>query len=744
MPTRVNIIFIGQKIQPRTGIMNTTSDSQNLSQRQNTTIQITKDQLPQPEPSDTNNSGNPPICKDFLNGKCSRPRCKYLHVITLYKPTEQKPILNQLFIPGKGHVFINLTNFARLQQYNGLFLCNLGDIIHTGFLDKLFASSMPQSGDKLDYFIQKNMRAMITNEVITSKLAHKMQKVIEWTLASNQLFEKTNYSTIFIYDISNSVSNWVLKSKLAKHNNTWIMKYILNCLNMLFTCIYERIPQSVAESINLYVSYLNDELNLTNRGSLDFIYGLATATPGKYIGNYFNANIYYLGALPNLDEPISNPVNTGFVYCYLTRTKYINLADILTIPNTEPSFGSNTEPRPSFGSNNEPRPSFGITWQGDIQTGNNINEYNTELSKHNTLVYQNLFEKNSHLKTALSNTIPISNIRPKSLVIIGCNLDVEFDRGLVAGLKETVGAIDFASITSKHGVGNVSKNNSLTTSSTNNSSQSKKTSDSTVSSGPNSGCCNDDTPTTTTMSVIMPIFGGGNSSNSQQPSATQLNEMMRDLLGGMFTGKLSGNSSTTRPIQNRVCTIGINLIRTFADEISTNQPFDTIIGIDKIKEYGADPTNKIIILCSPRMTHEFFSDFIKQLTHTPGYPARISANFIDFAINPCLRKCLAYHNYRMMRNSYNSSLPTEVPITQMCRLHRKFMNYLNSITPPCSTVEKHGNLVEPHKNTIPNECCTCCSCLSRNGIGYTRFGHLPYVPLEQLNKIKDDSWLPRY
>jgi hypothetical protein len=186
--------------------------------------------------------------------------------------------------------------------------------------------------------------------------------------------------------------------------------------------------------------------------------------------------------------------------------------------------------------------------------------------------------------------------------------------------------------------------------------------------------------------------GGGGSGNSQQPSATQFNEMMRDLLGGMFTGKLSGNNGTTRLIQNQVCTIGINLIKTFAGEISTNQPFDTITGIEKIKEYGADPTNKIIILCSPRMTHEFFSDFIKQITRTPEYPVRISANFIDFDINPSLRKCLAYYNYRMIRNSYNSSLHTEVPITQMCRLHHKFMNYLNSIT-PCSTVEKHGDFV---------------------------------------------------
>ena len=717
--------------------MNTTSDSQNSSQHYNTIIQITKEQTSQSGPSDSNNTGNtgntgnPPICKDFLNGKCSRPKCKYQHVVTLYKPTAPKPILNQLFIPGKGHVFINLTNFVQQQQYNGLFLCNLGDIIDSGFLDKLLAISIPQSGEKLNYFIQKNMQAMITNEVITSKLAQKMQKVIEWTLASSQLFEKTNYSTIFIYDISNSVSNWVFKSKLAKHNNIGVMKYILNCLNMLFTCIYESMPQSIAESINLYVSYLHDELNLTNRGSLDFIYGLATATPGKYIGNYFNANIYYLGVLPNLDEPISNPVNTGFVYCYLTRTKYINLADILT--------EHNTGPEPSFGSNTGPEPSSEITWQGDIQTGLHINEYNKELSKHNTIVYQNLFEKNSQLKTALGNTIPISNIRTKSLVIIGCNLDVEFDRGLVAGLKETVGSIDFTIITPKHGVGNATKNNASTTSS------SKKTSDSTGSNGPSGGCCNDDSPTTTTMSVIMPIFGGGSGSggNSQQPSATQLNEMMRDLLGGMFTGKLSGNSSTTRLIQNRICTIGINLIKTITGEISTNQPFDTITGIEKIKEYGADPTNKIIILCSPRMTHEFFSDFIKQVTHTPGYPARISANFIDFDINPSLRKCLAYHNYRMMCHSYNSSLPKEVPITQMCRLHHKFMNYLNSVI-PYEFCEKQSNHNESNKKTTPNECCTCCSCLSRNGIGYARFGHLPYIPLEQLNQIKGDSWLPRY
>lgn len=674
----------------------------------------------------------PPICKDFLNGNCIRKHCKYQHVVTLYKPIEPQPILTHLFIPNKGNVFINLNNLAQQQHYNGLFLCNLGDIIPVNFIEKLLATCNNRTCETMSYFIQQNIRNMITNEIAIQQWHQKIQKVIQWTNNSSQLFDKTNYSTIFIYDISHATQSWIFKSKFVNNNNTWILKYILTCLNMLFTCIYESIEQHVPESINLYISYMKDELSLNNRGSLDFIYGLVTATPGKYISNYFNTNIYYVGALPNLEKQINNHINTGFVYCYLTGTKYISLNDIIA----EPSIGK----------------SFEITWHGDMQTGQCINDYSKELNKHNILVYQNLFEKNSQLKTALMDAISSSNIRPKNLLIIGCNLDVEFDKGIISGLKETIGATDFTSLGTKHSAQNVSKHKPTLQDFIN---YSKNTNGTPKSCNPSSGSCDDETSITTTMSVIMPHIyipaGDSNGNNSQSHSSTQLNEIMRDLLSGMVTSKLTGNPKSPKVIQNRICTIGINLIKSFDGTISTNQPFDTITGIEKIKEYGEDPTNKIIILCSPRMTHEFFTGFIKQITRTPGYPNRISANFIDFDINPSLRKCLAYHNYRIMRNLYISSFSNDVPITQICKLSKKFNNYLNSIesyesVAAVESVEKlkNNSLGSHEANNDTPECCACCSCLSRNGIGYIKFGNIPYIPLDKLKLITDDSWLPRY
>ncbi len=653
----------------------------------------------------------PPICRDFLKGKCIRKNCKYLHTVAVYKPNDPIPILSQLFIPNKGNVFVNLTNLAQQQYYNGLFLCNLGEIISTDFIEKLLATCYPRSGENLDYYVQENIRTMVNNEISIHQWPAKMLKVIDWANTNFQLFDKTHYSTIFLFDISHAIQNWVFK-------------YILNCMNIVFTCIYENMSPHVSETINLYISYMNDELSLTNRGSFDFIYRLCASTPGKYVANYFNSNIYYIGELPNLDEKISSPVNTGFVYSYITASKYINLKDIIN----DLSIGESCD----------------ITWQGDIQTCHNINEYNTELMKYNTIVYKNLFEKNAEIKTALSEVISFNNIRDNSLLIIGCNLDVEFDKGLVAGLKETIGAIDFTGRKASNGQSGKNKATASVSGNTTKTNSCAKPDDHT-----NGGCC-DDTPITTTMSIIMPNIyippGNSNNSSSQSPSSTQLNEIMRELLGGMLTGgKLNGNGKTSNIIQNRICTIGINLIKSFDGTITTNQPFDTITGIEKIKEYGLEPANKIIILCSPRMTHEFFTGFIKQITRTPGYPVRISANFIDFNINPSLRKCLAYHNYRKIRSAFTSSFSNEVPITQMCNIYQKFKNYLNSVD-SYESIEFPGKNSITHKGTATDtfECCTCCSCLSRNGIGYTKFGNIPYIPLDQLKLITDDSWLPRY
>ena len=155
-------------------------------------------------------------------------------------------------------------------------------------------------------------------------------------------------------------------------------------------------------------------------------------------------------------------------------------------------------------------------------------------------------------------------------------------------MKDTIGGIDFTSIadgtTKKPGESKAGHSNN-----NNNIDMAKKTTALT-------GCCgeNNDTPSTgTTMSFILPIYSQNVSTSSgQSPSHTQINDMLQELIGGMKPGKL--NSIASRIIQNQICTIGMNLITTYDGKLSAKQPFDTIPGIEKIKEYGCNPDNKII------------------------------------------------------------------------------------------------------------------------------------------------------
>jgi hypothetical protein len=245
------------------------------------------------------------------------------------------------------------------------------------------------------------------------------------------------------------------------------------------------------------------------------------------------------------------------------------------------------------------------------------------------------------------------------------------------------------------------------------------------------------------MSFIMPIYSQ-NSSVGQNPSPIQINDMLQEFLSGMKSEQLK--FITSKIIQNQICTIGLNLLTTYDGKQSTKQPFETIPGIEKIKEYGQNPQNKIILVCSPKLTHDFFQEFINQITRTPGYPVKISANFIEYDINPSLRSCLGFHNYRVLTQNYlKNPFTGEVPVNQISKLAVRYMNFIEVINPE---YQKHTNQPLQPKLPLPTsdktDCCNCCNCLSRNGIGYCKFGNFPYIPIDTLNEIKDDSWLPRF
>lgn len=669
------------------------------------------------------------ICRDYLNGRCTRDVCKFSHTpIVLTRPASMMytepiapmPFLSSLYIPTKGHVFLNITELTRHVHYNGLFICNLADIIPIEFIGTLVnlgtpsisSSSTNNTNASSNY---QYIADMINTEASKSGWHTSILQILTWFRTNTPEFDKTNYSVVFMYDISTIVRHWVSKISRKKMANTEITSTLLYYMNAVMTCLITGMPSEDATNINIIVNYMDDELGLRNRGGLDFLYSMITSSPCKYISNQFNTNIYYLGNSPDLSRKIGSECNKGFVFCCITGSKYIDLQQVLDTQTANQ-----------------------ITWYGDSQVGDSIISYNSILRMHNSRIYNILFEKQEQLKTALINAIPLSNIRPKNLIIIGANLDVEFDKDIITGLKETIGGIDFTSIadrsTKKTGESKPGRSN-------NNIDMVKKTT------AP-AGCCggSDDGPSTaTSMSIILPIYSQNVSASSgHSPSHTQINDMLQELLGGMKSGKL--NSITSKIIQNQICTIGLNLITTYDGKQSTKQPFDTIPGIEKIKEYGQNPQNKIILLCSPKLTHDFFQEFINQITRTPGYPIKISANFIEYDINPSLRSCLGFHNYRVLTQNYlKNPFTGEVPVNQISRLAVRYMNFIEVINP-----EYQKPTIQPIQPKLPlptsdkTDCCNCCNCLSRNGIGYCKFGDFPYIPIDTLNEIKDDSWLPRF
>jgi hypothetical protein len=644
------------------------------------------------------------------------------------KQTQQQqhltPLFQHMFIPGKGYCFVSLHNFIQQSAFNGLFIINLADIIPTSIFSKLLTSFEPDKSAKV---IEQ-----ITS--LAGSWTNKLQQIIKWSHTSTASFNKSNYGIVFIFDISLAVSDWI-GHKSGNHQGTnKLIQCLSNKLTQLFTeifCYPEEQLDYPLKYMNIIINYMNDELAWINKGCIEMLYGMITLSPDKYISTQFYSNIYYIGLPPNLIKYIGSVENKGFIFSSITGAKFINLAMIYTAGTT----------------------GIDITYLADPEINSNIQAYNWHLSNnHNPKIYQTLFEKNDMLKKIFTSKIPTDNIRPKSLVIIGCNLDVDFDKQILAGLKEVVGAIDFTGLSSATTVvrdKKLEKN------------QNGKP-DVKFSREPNDECCSGTggDSSSITMSIILPIMNnpGQNIKTGQDNSANQLNDMMR----GLLTGQMPNTNITSKLIQNRVCTLGLKFIITTDGQLSFTQPWITIPGIEKIKEYGTEPDNKIIIICSSRLNHSFFQDFIGQITKTPGYTKKISANFIDFNINPNLRCCLSYYNYRRQVQANYGNIGQQKKMSdgadnlliKNTKLWLRFIQHISVINPnfdynsfpsgsSCFSSKPgiSANVLSADKKT---DCCQCCSCLSRNGIGYVKFGNIPYIPKTVLDEIRDDSWIPRF
>ena len=100
----------------------------------------------------------------------------------------------------------------------------------------------------------------------------------------------------------------------------------------------------------------------------------------------------------------------------------------------------------------------------------------------------------------------------------------------------------------------------------------------------------------------------------------------------------------------------------------------------------------------------------------------------------------------LTQNYLKNPFTGEVPVNQISKLAARYMNFIEVINPEYQTHanQTHANQPLPLPTSDKTDCCNCCNCLSRNGIGYCKFGDFPYIPIDTLSQIKDDSWLPRF
>lgn len=613
--------------------------------------------------------------------------------------------LNTASLQNVGNGCYNFDNIINRVNIDGVMLVNLNDIISAEWLSNFLKNrrlDLPNSEQTPEWYIISDTEpSNATPELKVEVVAKKLKEL-----------SKRNIELILYIDIADQI-NYAYRTKPKDHV---YLQFVINT-GHLFMGVTNAFNKYLESETPLQFSYFacmqKDGFQLQGTGLKPFIMSYITSTV-KYISKDFAKNIYLSGIKNEfIHKNMSHHRNSDLIACIANNYKFISLFDIHLIYELSQH-------------------------DKDIRVTKEFDSYKSEIK----CMLQHIHDKKKEIITAIKDVksnakstiemiVGVNNTT--SNILIGMNLDPEFDLQIYNGIQGILNKLQYNSTPEK-----------------------KKT--------------------TTPLNPFAPMFNGNNTasaaSNKIEDDETGVSVEFKivsilDLMtSGMDThvpNSIFGGSPST---QICVSYIPVNIPTGSAPSLNINRYIKNIAS--KIDIYNNVISNEktikaakyIYVLTGINLTHEVFKKIVECISNKPntepGYK-RFESKYINFDINPYLRCNMAYYNYMAMvntitlNNASENANPDQDPFyIRNARLYARFHKYFTGIRGIVLRKEYFANkklekMTSQCSEKSELECCKCCKCMSRFGTEYHEYKYIPYLEDKVITLLEktDDIWIPR-
>lgn len=657
----------------------------------------------------------------------------------------------------------------------GVILVNLSDLIPKSIIDALLA----------DYTLVENSQNydQIIKPFINKFSESNMQLLIR--LYSLRL---QNYVITFHLDIANSVNRLFRRNSKSYKNisATGVNKIIKERLNMFLTDLfnnkkfrfaeYDRylstipevdksfldsidatIPANNVGMFNYIIAIQRDGFHLSDTSTLSYILNTVKSC-GKYTSPNFPNNIYFIGRShsPDLQNP-SSGINSNLTF--LLANEHIS-KEIYPLPNDsgsrkgEPIFiDINTFVKTS--SEYILHNTLSELIHDDSDIGDSIpctvpmySDMRMHMKHTANILLNNIKQSKNTIKTSYTDMLrpPTDDPNNTKYLLIGVNLDIEFDRYILTQLK-SVWNNSFKSGNMESGSGKLPYKPSF---------------GNIFGMVSDTGAAMSSNPLAMMLqSITQNIKTTGDSSNkySSAPRSNPFEEDgddTSDNIGGiMTTGYMIIGPDSGPSLGSLKTTLDKDQIVNYVHipyGVNTDQ-LDNTECLDKLKFDKVSNKRRVNAMYGSALTYDMFVSIANHIIDSAKYPEGIQARFIDFQINTRLRLALGYKAYLEM---LDKTIGTNgVPSTDSSYLYFRFQQWCRWVKSEAeSSTPVNGSKAVAKKQCgsvggkSTMECCQCCRCVSQREIQYYTFGHIPLISDELMEDITVESnqefWIPRF
>jgi hypothetical protein len=612
--------------------------------------------------------------------------------------------LNNATLQGVGHCCYNFDNIANRVNIDGIMLINLNDIISAKWMG-LFLKNDKKNNLSPSSPIQSPEWHIISTDEDTNpdfnieSIASKLKEI------SNR-----NIELILYLDVSDQINH----AYRTKPNDYLFLQLVMNIGHIFAGITYEfnKHLQAKQQHQRLPFSYITciqkDGFQLRSTGLKPFILSYITSSV-NYIGKNFAKNIYLTGLKHQLNcKNMAHHNNSNIIGCLANKYKFISMRHLYVLKTDKLPF--NTE--------------FN-TYKSEVA---GLMKHIQDKKKELITVIKGV---KSQAKQMLEQIIDINGT--SSNIIIGMNLDMEFDSQIYNGIQYILENLKYNPPAAEKKKPTQPLNPFAPMFSSNS-----------VSASPVKKIEDDDSGVTVEFKLISILDLMSNGADISAPNS-------------MFGSHIMGGAQ-----KKSVCVtyIPVNMYDTKAATL-TDMDMDNIVKdidiLDNVISKGVK-SKKIFVLTGTNLSFDAFKKIIAHISNKnkPGSNyTPFESKYINYEINPYLRCSMAYYNYMSVANSITLSNTgiAEPFYIRNANYYARFYKYFTRVRSNTGTVGVYDKLaphrtcaalIEKHKMDSSN-CCTCCKCLSRFGTEYHEYKYIPYLDDKIIDVLdsSNDIWIPR-